>query len=620
MNLDPEAKFLCEKDIHSISNYALELDNALVENNAEFIVKVSSLFYDRLIDYRRRADSLLTTSLNFSEKEYLPYKHKTSFESSPLDLVILQKKHYKLMLLEALLQQPNIITNSVDFLNFEKSFRAKILDNEHKQVDKIKNYTGGIDKYVCKVFLQSIASASDPHTAYLTSQEYSNFQISLSSEGLSFGFSLEDDRSGGIRIDNIVPNGPAWNSSRVVSGDILTGYSVGNDFIDISFFDSDEVLQLLHSSSINEVTLHLLDLNKKQKSVSLIKGQIELSENMLKGLTLVGDKRIGYISLPGFYTQWKSTGGESSANDLAKEILKLKKEKIDGLILDLRFNGGGSMQEAFDLIGLFIDMGPLAIIKNQQGTLLVAKDMSRGTVYDGPLAILVNRLSASASEIVAATLQDYNRAVILGSPTYGKATAQVLMPLRSDFAGIETNSSMDFQGEMLKVTTEKIYRITGLSYQKQGVNPDVVLSDLTESIVNIERNYSTSIQADSVNKKTYYNPFPLLPKNELAKLSYDRFMESSRKITNVSSLITAPLPLVKEEFVKHSEKFRNDLNNLKRKTPSLFAIQPVAFDNRLNALDDYSKAVNQKLIEELSESLYIEEAYHILVDLINFKK
>src|SRR5688572_21233923 len=165
------------------------------------------------------------------------------------------------------------------------------------------------------------------------------------------------------------------------------------------------------------------------KTVFLRKEKIENEENIVRGFVLKGEKKIGYILLPGFYTEWENESGSSCANDVAKEIVKLKRENIEGLILDVRFNGGGSMGEAMELTGIFIDEGPLAGTKYRDGKVAFMKDPNRGQIYTGPMVLMVNGQSASASEMLAAALQDYNRAVIVGSNTFGKATMQQMMPL-----------------------------------------------------------------------------------------------------------------------------------------------------------------------------------------------
>jgi carboxyl-terminal processing protease len=237
--------------------------------------------------------------------------------------------------------------------------------------------------------------------------------------------------------------------------------------------------------------------------------QVDDDEHIKSFVLRNNNQAIGYISLPAFYTDWE-TGSESAkgcANDLAKEILRLRKENISGLIFDLRYNGGGSMQEAVDLSGLFIDAGPVAQLNTEPGKMVTLKDVNRGTVYDGPLLILVNGVSASASELVTGTLQDYHRAVIMGSVSYGKATGQVILPLdtviRKDLKPLNKQDDA-----FCKITVEKLYRVTGASIQAKGVMPDILLPDIT-SIMPKEADEQTVLKPQPVDANKFYTPYPV---------------------------------------------------------------------------------------------------------------
>ena len=234
-------------------------------------------------------------------------------------------------------------------------------------------------------------------------------------------------------------------------------------------------------------------------------------EDKVKGFILRGAQTVGYISLPAFYEDWEdSRGVKGCANDVATEVIKLKKENISGLILDLRYNGGGSVQEAVELAGIFIDAGPVAQIKTRDAKVITLKDVNRGTVYDGPLLLLVNGSSASASEMVAGTLQDYNRALIVGSPTYGKATAQVVLPMDTAI-DLNTYNGKAQASSYIKMTIEKLYRITGNTAQRTGVQPDVTLPDPPDALTQREADEKFALPAITIEANKYYKPLAPLP-------------------------------------------------------------------------------------------------------------
>ena len=214
--------------------------------------------------------------------------------------------------------------------------------------------------------------------------------------------------------------------------------------------------------------------------------------------------------MPGFYTDWESDYAKGCANDMAKELIKLKQEKVDGIIIDLRNNGGGSMKEAIELSGIFINAGPVAISVDNNRQPLVHKDPNMGAIYDGPLLVMVNGFSASASELLAASLQDYHRAIIVGSPTFGKASGQGVYPL-IDKSYAYNRSHKATQFGFTKVTTFKFYRITGASHQQKGIIPHIMLPDLFYKTASDEASLPYALPEDSVVKKTYYKALPDLP-------------------------------------------------------------------------------------------------------------
>jgi carboxyl-terminal processing protease len=382
----------------------------------------------------------------------------------------------------------------------------------------------------------------------------------------------------------------------------------GQPPIDILLYEIDELEHDLNAANKSEVTLTIKGINGQIKTVSLTKGKIELNENTIKSFLLKGTKSIGYISLPGFYTQFEDHSNKGCANDIARELIKLKKEKIDGLILDLRFNGGGSLYEALSLAGIFIDAGPVALMQETGQPVVTLKDLNRGTIYDGPLVIMVNGFSASASELVSAVLQDLNRAIIVGKQTYGKATGQVIMP-------IDKNSPE--RSGYLKVTNERIYRITGKSLQKKGVSPDIFMPDFLESITERERDFASALNADSVVKKSYYTPLPSLPIAELSVKSKTRIAtaKSFASIQQAENIFSQSIPLQLKEFAQYNQALDTLMESLGKLTQqNLYQVQQNRFDNSLLSIDDHKREINEEVLKEIQHSVFIEEAYLILLD------
>jgi carboxyl-terminal processing protease len=362
-------------------------------------------------------------------------------------------------------------------------------------------------------------------------------------------------------------------------------------------------------------------------TVPLIKEVISVEENSISGYLLKGKKTIGYIALPGFYSQWDTWNPLGCANDVAKEILKLQKENIEGLILDLRFNGGGSLHEAMGLMGLFIDEGPLFLIRDKNNKIALKKDLNRGALYNGPLVLMVNGLSASASEVLTAGLRDYNRALVVGNNTFGKATAQENFPLETNPGATNIPFSANSDAS-LNITTSKIYRINGISYQSTGVAPDIELPDVFSNLDLGEAVKPYSLKPDTISKKVVYNPLPELPVKELAEKSRDR-IEKSPSFARIKSLADSvhhsrtkneSRSLQIEKFGNYELQVQKITDKILFKPSDQYTVQSCQYNNAVLLADDHRKKLSDGLLNNILEDFYIEETYLILTDLLTLKK
>jgi carboxyl-terminal processing protease len=397
----------------------------------------------------------------------------------------------------------------------------------------------------------------------------------------------------------------------------------GKEPVEVSTSTTEEVSDWLTDPNHGMVIFKLKKTNGTVYSVSLQKEKIEKQEDVVKGYVLNGAKKIGYVSLPGFYTTWEDEKGSGCANDLAKEILRLKKENIEGLILDVRFNGGGSLEEALQLAGIFIDEGPLTGVKEKSGKLVFLKDPNRGTAYDGPMVLMVNGQSASASELLAAALQDYNRAVIVGSPTYGKATMQQVFPVDT----LLKSSSAPSENGYVKITEGKLYRVTGQTAQLNGVKPDVHLPDAFDALHYGEKFTPDALPSDTVKRNGWFKPLPPLPVAQLSQLSSQRLAASQRfqQITSAiqqrkleeSSVKVIPLKL--ESFEKWAKE--HTANEVLYKQKEGVATKSFVTLNHRDEVQQvswnaYAKTLNEGVLKNIQQDAYIEEAYQVILDLI----
>ena len=471
---------------------------------------------------------------------------------------------------------------------------------------KTLNHPSGYENYVASVYCDVIANLFDPHTEYMPLEEKQDFETSLGKEGYFFGFTLEENDNGDTEIGRLVPGSPAWKCGDLNKGDVVTSIGwEGKEAVDVSGLPASEIAELMESADTAKLHLTVKKQDGIQKTISLTRAKLDNEENNVRGFVLKGNILVGYIYLPDFYTAYE-TGYGSCANDVAKEIVKLKKENIAGLILDIRYNGGGSLQEALDMAGIFIDAGPLVMMKEKTGKIISLKDPNRGTIYDGPMTVLVNGQSASASELLGAVLQDYHRAVIVGSTTFGKGSAQVILPVDTNTATPLSSRSTEYG--FVKVTTSKFYRLTGGTTQHAGVTPDIILPDIFDGLNYHESALPSALPADVIKKNSYYTPLSSLPLASLAnksksRVDADRNFELIRKYSSVL-----------KEGKPADSAF--DFSSLKKATTT-YAVAVNAFDAPMLKSDSYHQELTNQWIQKISSDKYVEEAYHILNDLIN---
>ncbi|MES2476283.1 MAG: carboxy terminal-processing peptidase [Verrucomicrobiota bacterium] len=366
---------------------------------------------------------------------------------------------------------------------------VKVLDRRNKRVvDTMKKLS---DNAVLEIYLEALAQVYDPHSDYMGPEQMKTFEISMNLSLVGIGATLQS-QDGFCKIMELVPGGPAARSGQLKNGDRIVGVSQkkGDEFTDLIDLPLSQTVDMIRGKKGTTVFLEIIPTtaadDSERKTVSIVREEIKLEDQQAKARIIdmpVGDstRRLGVIDLPAFYAgEGNAKAGPTSATaDVSRLITKLKEEKITGLILDLRHNGGGSLQEAISLSGLFIPSGPVVQTRSLDGEVEIGKDKDGKVAYDGPLVVLTSRFSASASEIVAGALQDYGRAVVVGdTSTFGKGTVQTIVPL---------SRVMQSQGMVpksdpgaLKVTISKFYRPSGKSTQLEGVKADVVIPSLSD--------------------------------------------------------------------------------------------------------------------------------------------
>lgn len=636
---DPYHRVFLAGDIEplkKLSHTALEMQST---ERSGFISTFSSLYSQRLKESMACMNKICETPADLFAVDTLEIAFGT-LSDFPVDEDQLMKR-WKIMVKRGILNLMFDETNNSDsighlprasLMELEQQYRKRISVKFSRRIARILDHPAGIENYCYSLYLNSLCACYDPHTAYFSPDEMKIFKSQVTNEGYYFGFYLTEDAEGNVSISGLTPGGPAWKSNALNKGDYLIAMQwEGQEEIDLSFVSLEELTSLLAASVDKALNVKVRKADGSISVVKLLKEKSKSQENIVKSFLLTGSSKVGYIYLPGFYSNAENDGSPGCASDVAREILKLSKEGMQGLILDLRQNGGGSVREAVDLAGIFIDSGPVCVFKSRDAKPFSLKDMNMGTAYSGPLVILVNGYSASASEIVAASLQDYQRALIIGSPTYGKATGQVVVPVDStllpDLSNMK-NASED-KG-FLKITTDEVFRITGASHQKTGVNPDINIPDLTYSAQGGEGSQEFAFGNSRIDKKTFYTPWPALPVDTLQKMSSGRtrndpfFMAVDQYNQDALQFETETKQMIglQQFMIEYSneEKFFARIDSLTTLRPQVFQVANNQFDIPLLQTDETFRIINTNDIERLQQDYILQETYNILNDLIYLQK
>ncbi len=625
---DEDRLFFTKSDISKLNPYRTRLDDEIKHRNTAYLTLFINIYRQRL----QQADSLVNIIVKSPFDFYAAEKFTVAEDTLyPASLAAMQVKLYKTIKAGTLDELADDVPGNFRLFKPEKQkkyidsillvLQKKSISSLKRKISNILQNPYGITQYVSNIYCETIASSFDPHTEFFPPDEKENFESALGKQQFEFGFKMKADKNGGVLIDNLQPGSPAFKSGKLNKGDKFISLQwEGRPAVDVSDITIHELGALIDESNHQKVLFTVKKADGSTVQVSLEKELAAGDDDKVKSFILKGDNTIGYIYLPAFYEDWAANndGLNGCANDVGREILKLKKENINGLILDIRYNGGGSVQEATELTGIFVGAGPMAQEKSNDAKVHAIKNTERGTIYDGPLVILVNGYSASASELVAGTLQDYNRAVIIGSPTYGKATMQVVLPM--DTTVTAENFSQIHTENYLKVTISKLYRVTGNSAQFTGVQPDIIVPDILDAYITKEADAPNALPPTTIAPNKYYTPNTPLPVKTLqagvqAEIDTGKYFNAVKKLIAYSKEQKAAKDVslnVKDALAAMDLARVGDDDMLSDGASKKFTVQNNQYEiSRLQA-DSSLKEMNQEFSQQVAADAVIKVAYDVL--------
>jgi len=638
--IDPYGLFLTGETISGFKSFR----DSLSTNNTVLI----SEFIDSLTNkYRRQlrfADSIVDqsfqTSLNLTKIDSLMLEPDdiTKRPKNNAELEARWKKWIKQGILKSLmLENDSAFANrSVipDSLYSKGSLLAKKNRiREKRWINQLMNCSGGIENFVMNSYFNSITSCYDPHSNYFSDNDKEKFESSLSKENYAFGFELGTNLNDEVIISRVLPGSPLWNSKKIEKGDVILKIKIPEqEETELTFASIDEIDNIFNSLKGDCVEMTIRKLNGSISKVELTKGKFDTKENQTLGFILNGEKPVGYIWFSAFYTAFDRYGNVGCSIDFLKELVKLNESGIGGLIVDLRNNPGGSEGEAMEIAANFVGNGSYAISKNKDGGQRILGKTNTIKWFDGPVAVLVNGSSASASELLAAILQDYHRAIIIGANTFGKASEQLVFPVGEKMKTLQnftSNPSSEIR-DFLKVTTGRLYRVTGKSYQKVGVVPDIVLPDIWDNFISRESALPYALENDSVRSSEKFSPLTKLPLDSLALLSKNRILNSEKfgqvsKFNNSMKILMShknKVPLNLTQYKSDAEKRKqltSEYENINSSENKLFTVENTTFKKKEMLSDSLSMEINDKFKDSIQKDIYVGEAFSVVLDLIGLK-
>lgn len=462
-------------------------------------------------------------------------------------------------------------------------------------------------------YLNAITTSYDPHSSYLNKKEKVKFDFELNTEFLGFGLILKRDVANQVVVDKIQFGSPAWNSGKLQEGDIIKSIK-GEMAFDLECLSVGELNERLSKSNLNNINI-VFDRANHQESICLNRSFITQYDNLIKSVKVTGEYPVAYIQIPSFYSTYTDMSHvKGLADDMAKSLIQLKSEGIKGLIVDLRNNGGGDLAETIKLLGLFVDQGALFQIGDNKNVVNKVPDMNRGVLYNGPMIVIINEASASASEVIASTLQKLNRAVIIGSPSYGKATSQALMKI---------NNTLNNE-HFVTITIGSIYDVEGNSHQGGGVIPDIIIKNTYGYLIPKENSDIDYLNLTTVTPISFKGGAIL--DDNIKQLSNIRLAKNSKYDSLLKVDQNEPrqfiLELSTENYRKNLQEINAYLDKLLygldlKETQVDFSIpEYLNFDVKL---DPVLKEIYQKEIERLKKDMIMQESYFVIEDIIKNK-
>jgi carboxyl-terminal processing protease len=627
--------FFTQTDYNEFSLFRYKIDDQILQNETTLYNLVSKRLQERINEANTFYQEALKNPFSFNEKDEIELDGKKiqwAQNTESLKARWMQSIKYRTLVRFNELKEQQDKQKENAKKEIKSTIKNEVLKSDAElEIDareSVRKNMQGYFKRINKItetdrfatYINSLCRVVDPHTDYFPPKDKQRFDEEMSGSFFGIGAQLAIEE-GQCKIKQVIVGAPAWKEGRMKVEDIILKVAQGSeDPVEVSGWDIEDIVQIIRGKEGTEVRLTVKHVAGDQEIIAIRRGKVETESTFAKSVIIQQQgKKIGYILLPEFYNAFNDPNGRRCAEDVKKEILKLNEEKIDGIVFDLRNNGGGSLSDVVDIVGFFIDRGPVVQVKARGSAAQALNDSKAGALYDGPLAILINQGSASASEIMAAAIQDYNRGIILGSTSFGKGTVQRIFGLDEFYRGDPT---LQPPGS-LKLTLQKFYRINGGSTQLKGVTPDIPLPDAFSQMNFGERKDEYSLPWDQVAKAEYKTLNMGVDFNLLVARSNQRIINSAAFNVIKKNATRIKQQMEDNRYSLNLSKFRDQMKESKELAKQLEDInqsKETVIASNLKAdlmnikTDSISVKRNEEWLKIIRKDAYINEAANVLID------
>ncbi|PTT37379.1 tail-specific protease [Chryseobacterium sp. HMWF028] len=630
-SIDPTKTYFLQSDMDEFRKYETKLDDYLNTGDLTFYKLTVDKLYQRIDEIDKMTKDIFSKPINLDEDEILTLEPKLKNAPTNKQQQYNEwRKYVKYNILQEIESMNRKSEEKKKEDNKENSSKPEVLSQDEKVKKATENVKDLLeDKFIrfkkrqkmdwFTVYMNAYTHIFDPHTNYYSPQGKKDFDMDFTGKIIGIGAVIQE-KKGNLFIGTLSIGAPAWKTKQLTEGDKILKIKSTPDTDPVNVVDmlSSEAIKLIRGEKGTPITLTVQKKDGTIQDVTMIREEISIEDTFAKSIIVnASDKKYGLINLPKFNADFEDKDGRNASDDIKKEIIKLKEQNIQGIVLDLRDNSGGSLTEVGDIMGLFMDAGPYVQVKDGNRKITTLKNKNEAPIWNGPLVILQNELSASAAEILAGVMQDYGRAVIMGSPvSYGKGTVQVFVDLNRFL-----NTQEDFGS--IKLTIQKYYRITGESTQRKGVSSDIQMKDVF-SYADIGEKYDDyalawdKIPGTNFNKRNFLNIQALQKVSEerIAKNdNYKLLLEYAQWRENLGKQKTVPLSMQKYSDLMKQRKTEDDKFKVLKTLESGLQFTLYPKDIEREKIDAAFKNKSEIWVKNLKKDLYLQEAIHIVEDI-----